>query len=204
MLVLFTNASCPSVCEDSFFINISLTATIENRAAEYAIGETVWLSADFPADQTDGFQDMTIDENGGLAVLHVFELSSDSTTLLPAGDAVTIIEDQGALIEQRNENDPAAVVLRFSCPNGRCGFRQGVHLNRSGTYLLVLNGSTFELAAGDSNLCAPPIFQSTDFSGGSNLSEADLNYPLNYPQARSFFIERIDMNQENTFLLRAE
>lgn len=204
MLVVFSNASCPDLCEDSFFANVSLTATIENRATEYSTGETVWISADFPANQSDGFQDLTINENGGLVVLHVFELSSDSTTLLPPGDAVTFIEDQGQLLERNAGDDPAAVVLRFSCPNGRCGFRQGVRLDRSGIYLLVVNGSTFELEAQDSNLCSPPVFSFTELSGGNNLSEAGLNSSLNYPEARSFFIERISTSQDNIFLLRAE
>jgi len=204
MLVLFSNFSCPDTCEELFALNAMLPAEIENRSNNYTVGETIWLRADFAAERSTGANGATVGENGGLAVTHVFTLAGDSTTLLPAGDAITFVEDNGQLLERRAEDDPAAVILRFTCPDGRCGFRQGIRINQAGAYFLLVNGSTFELANGTNESCSPPTFRSTELGGASNLEDFDFNYPLIYPEARSFRAGEIDVFNKNVFLINAE
>lgn len=204
MFMLLTGLSCPSDCEGSF-ISGKMEVVLENPAARYTTGETIWVSADFSAIQGEGFSELEISENGGLFVAQLFQIQEDAMQLQAGLDDFTLVNDVGIPVQQTMEGDSAAVILQYSCPARRCAFRQGFTPNTAGLYLLRVNGSAIDVVTNAFNVCAQPTIVSTTLAGGGNLLQEPLNLPLVYERDAATFLPPIDTSsQDNVFLIRVE
>jgi hypothetical protein len=202
--LLFSGLSCPEECEVFSGIGV-LEVVLQNPAESYLRGDTLWLNADFPAIQGEGVNQISISENGGLVVTQLFRIGADSSSVLPGLDAFTPVEDEGFILANRPEDDPAATLLRYTCPGGNCRFRQGFVVDSAGVYLLQVTGSTIDQVAGAFDFCGAPTLAVTRLEGGNNLSGVNLNYPLSYRfNQDQLFFSGVDTFQQNLFLIRAQ
>lgn len=188
LLCIFSGTSCPSECENFNRSNAILRTMLENPSSTYAVGETIWLNADFPATiMTDRGKDVTIGEGGGLVVNQLFRVNPDTNFMSAGLTAFTEVEDVGAVLERRSGEDPSASLIYFTCPGGTCTYRQGFRADSVGTYILRVSGSTIDRIAGGFDYCAEPGFGATQLENGSAGEELTLNFPLEYnARIRSF------------------
>jgi hypothetical protein len=192
-LALFSLFSATDCGEDCFPFpdGGELEVSLENQAAAtYARGDTLWVTADFSAQLNDG--GVSISEGGGLFVSQMFRIGADSSSVVAALSAFTPVVSRGALVPAAENNDPAAAILRYTCPAGRCGFRQGFRLDSVGQFLLRVNGSGYDATEDRLSPCASSAFGSTVLDAPSNLSGVPFNFPLRYPRDQFSFVSDID------------
>jgi hypothetical protein len=192
--------SCETEC-DFFFPEIGrLEVDLENAPQPIrSVGDTLWFAADFPAEIDQERSGTTISEAGGLYVTRIFRIGEDRSRLLPALPAFTPLVTTGSLSPNGPGDDAASTVLRYTCPDGRCGFRQGFRLDSVGTYLVELIGSTYLTAGGEDAVCGDLLFGETVLTTPSNLAGVPLNYPLRY-EGPTFFSFNIDTSFANNLL----
>jgi hypothetical protein len=196
--------SCGDDCE-SYSLNGSIEVTLENPAERYAVGETIWLTADFSATQNTTYRNFTISENGGLFVSQLFVVWPDSSILTPGLDSFSLITELGLPLRRETTPDPAAALLQYGCPGGRCSFRQGFRAEKPGTYLLRVNGSAIDVESEAFEYCNQPTINHTTLLGGANLANHELALPLNYPLDLGYPLSPIDTSyQQNIFLITVE
>jgi len=205
--LFFSGFQCQGDCD--FFNNGSaiLEVTLENPAENYSVGQTLWLSAAFSSTFVQENKTLTIGEGGGLVVSQLFRLQPDSSIITAGLSSFTPLTDQGTIFPNGPMDDPSATILHYSCGNGDCTFRQGFRIDSVGTYLLEVNGSSFEQTGGVLQFCGEPAFGSTLLTGGNNLNGVPLPFPLIYDEARNSFFHSsvIDtFQQKNLFLIRVE
>ncbi len=203
MALLFCNLTCPDECE-FFPSGGELTVQLENPAEGYVLGETIWLSADFPTLQSVDGREYTISDNGGLVVTQLFRLAADSVTLLPARTAFSVQTTEGEFIDAVDGGDPAALYLRYTCSGGRCAFRHGVVPDSTGLYILQITGSAIDEVSSPFQLCYPPALTNTTLEGGGNLAENGLTGPFNYARTREAFFWFDLGAEQNSFLIRVQ
>lgn len=199
-LTLFSATQCEDDCFD-FFGGGELAVSLENpAAATYALGDTLWITADFSADLGAANGGSVISEEGGLFVSQLFRIGADSSSVDAALSAFTPLVTEGTLVPEADNEDPAAAILRYTCPGGRCGFRQGFRLDSVGQYLLRVNGSSYDVLGDQLSRCDAPFFNSTNLDVISNLAGIPLNYPLRYGDEASSFIFPIDTSFQRNLL----
>lgn len=192
-LSLCSFSSCEDDCFDVFGGG-RLVVNLENTPAlSYRQGDTLWLSTDFSADLGSNGQNITLSETGGLFVTRMLRMASDSLRALPALTAFTPVATRGSFVSEDASRDPAATILRYRCPDGRCGFRQGFRLDSAGQYLLEVNGSAFDRVGESFGRCNLDGFFETSLDAPSNLTTGALPLPLFYTSAndpiRELFID---------------
>lgn len=202
LLSLLSATQCDEDCFD-FFSGGKLEVDLESPVGPaYALGDTLWLAADFSANLSEVDGGTTISENGGLFVSRLFRIGADSSSVEAALDAFTPLATAGTLIPEEDNNDPAASILRYTCPAGRCGFRQGFRLNAGGQYLLQVSGSGYDVQTERLSNCSLNAFSETTLNAASNLEGVALNYPLIYTEGNETFFEgRIDTSFQRNLLL---
>lgn len=188
LLSLLSVTDCNDECDFLFAEQGTLEINLEAPASRlYPLGDTIWLVADFPAELDPQPGGTTLSEAGGLYVTRVFRVpATDSSRLVAALTAFTPTATTGDLLPNGPNDDPAATVLRYTCPGGRCGFRQGFRLDSVGSYLLEVIGSTYLINDGSDPVCGEPAFAVTELNAPSNLAGVPLMYPLRYERTASF------------------
>lgn len=201
LLSLFSATNCDEDCI-GFLGGSLLEVELDSPVGpSYALGDTLWVKADFPANLSEMNGGVTISENGGLFVSRLFQIAADSSSVLSALTAFTPVVTQGTLIPEEDNNDPAASILRYTCPDGRCSFRQGFRLNTTGQYLLQVSGSGYDVVNERLSSCELDAFGQTNLNAESNLEGVSLMYPLDYPGGNQpFFTQFIDTFQQRNLL----
>lgn len=205
--MLFSNFSCPDQCDNEFGLaQATISATLESpRTTPYAIGEPITISANFDAEQTADGNLFVISENGGLVVTEVFRIGQDSASFVAAPGDFTFETTNGTVLNAGSSANPAATVLRFTCPAGRCSFQQTLRPDTTGTYVIRLEGANIDEVGAPFRYCIPPSLRFSELVGGGNLPEDELNLPLQTDLISSFFWNPIaGDNQANVYYFTVE
>lgn len=207
VFLLFSNFSCPDQCDEEFGSpRGQISAQIENPQSEaYAVGESIWLSASFPAEQRLGNDFFTVSENGGFISTEVFRVLEDSLFFNAALGDFGFDASEGVVLPLSANDNPAAVTLQYTCPGGNCSFRQRFELQSPGTYVLrVLGGAVDEVSA-PFRYCVPPAMDVTSLSGGANIPSAGEGRLIQTELVSSFFWEPIStQDQANIYYFTVE
>ena len=172
LYVLFNAFTCEEC--DIFFADDDgpeLVVQREGPDAPLAIGDTLWVSADFPAQQSTDTRTYVISEGGGLILHRLFAVQPGTDTLRrPDSAAVTPIDVSSDILQAPRTSSMFGTLTRFTCPAGVCGFRQGFRFNQPGTYLLQTEGSAIDDVSAEFDFCGNPSFSATRLEGGNQLS----------------------------------
>lgn len=204
---LFSNFSCPDQCDEEFGSpRGQITAQIENPQSEaYAVGESIWLSASFSAEQRLENDLFTISENGGFVSTEVFQVLEDSLFFNAALGEFAFAASEGIILPLSANGNPAAVTLQYACSGGNCSFRQRFEARSPGTYVLrVLGGAVDEVSA-PFRYCVPPAMEVTSLGGGGNIPSGGEDRLIQTELVSSFFWEPIStQNQANVYYFTVE
>lgn len=168
LYVLFTNFSCEEECfpRSAAITSLELDVIRENNEYVFDVGDTLWVNADFAATSPGG--QLMITEGGGIVITHVSR--RDSLMGIIGGRAdIGSVATQGDLQPTTVSQDNTAYVVRFFCPGGRCGYRQGFVPRRPGDYLLLIRGGQVDAINQDFQFCTDISFTNTVLNGEDHL-----------------------------------
>lgn len=175
LYILFTSFQCEDCDFFETLPGLNLVVNREDDGATYAVGDTVWLSANFSAAVPN--TDLTIAEGGGLIVSRLFSFVPGNDTLFNArGDFSTQVT-AGELQPTAVSTDESALVVRFFCSGGACAFRQGFIPEAPGNYLLEVRGGGVDVLSPTIDICNTPNFSTTLLNGPDNRAESELTLP---------------------------
>ncbi len=205
--LLFSSVSCPDQCDNEFgLLQGEVSASVESpRTTPYAIGEPITITADFAARQAVGEDVFVISENGGVVVTEVFRIGEDSSSFVSATGDFTLEATNGELLAPTSSGNPAAVTLRYTCPEGRCSFQQTFQPTTTGTFVIRMAGSNIDEVGAPFRYCVPPTLRFSELVGGGNLPDEGVNLPLQTDFVSSFFWNPItEDNQTNVYYFTVE
>ena len=172
LYVLFNAFTCEE-CEIFFADDDGPELVVQREGTDsiLAVGDTLWVSADFPARQSTDVRTYVISEGGGVILHRLFTVQPGTDTLRRLDSAtVTHIDVIGDSLQETGPFSAFGTLMRFTCPDGTCGFRQGFRFRQPGTYLLQTEGSAIDDVSADFDFCGNPSFSTTRLEGGNQLS----------------------------------
>lgn len=146
--ILFFNFQCG---EDDCFQDFQtpLAINLSPGQLNYAVGDTIWLRAEFDALRPEGF---TLSDIGGVVASYIFTLDPASDTLVGATTAFSGVARVGNIIANRaGIEEPFGIYLQFDCQGGICGFEKGLVAQTPGTYFIEVNGLGYDIIAPATN-----------------------------------------------------
>ena len=166
LYVLFTSFQCEDCDFPTALSSLELTVTRGDNGYEYAVGDTLWVATDFPAALPG--DDLRITEGGGLILVDFYRLVGGDT-LAAARDRFNTVVTRGDLLPITNEQVESVRAVRFTCPGGRCGYRQAFIPREPGQYALTVRGGPVDVVDAEITLCRDPSFNRTTLVGMDNL-----------------------------------
>ena len=190
VVVLFSNFSCPSPCEEEFFDSdgAELIVALSDASGTFSVGDEFSLAADFPATMTTPRGNIfTISEQGGLVTAEIYRILPDTNLLAGARADFTTVVTEGELVNAAISDTTRAFVLRYRCPAGNCSLRQTLRPQVPGEYILRVRGGNIDEISADFRYCGAPRLTATSLVGGDNFPPAYAETRFEVPDSESLF-----------------
>ena len=169
---LFASFSCPSRCDDEFFIRdevLVFGAFLSRPGPTFVVGDTLVMDAQFSADQY-AEQFFRLSENGGLVGVELLRWDPNIEGYILALPEVRRFVLEGDDLTN-NTQGAGAWVTGYRCPDGRCSWRAGLVLDTPGQFLVRVTAGPVDEVLGEFRYCGAPGFFSTVLRGRNPAPE---------------------------------